>query len=129
MKDFPQPSVHASAKLERTQMINYCCCCSVAKPCSTLCNPMDCGPSGSSFLHYLPKSAQLWLEKQLIIVYPGNRRLQSITNDTVYQRSPWQIFLGEEYYLQKRTGCKMSFIIITNILNIKINIFWCIQFI
>ena len=25
-----------------------CCCCLVAKPCPSLCNPMDCHPPGSS---------------------------------------------------------------------------------
>ena len=25
-----------------------CCCCSVAKSCLTLCNPIDCSPPGSS---------------------------------------------------------------------------------
>ena len=28
------------------------CCCSVAKSCPTLCNPMDCRTPGSSLLHY-----------------------------------------------------------------------------
>ena len=29
-----------------------CCCCSFAKLCPTLCNPMECSMSGSSILHY-----------------------------------------------------------------------------
>ena len=29
-------------------------CCSVAKLCPTLCDPMDCSTPGSSVLHYLP---------------------------------------------------------------------------
>ena len=28
------------------------CCCSVAKSCLTLCNPIDCTMPGSSILHY-----------------------------------------------------------------------------
>ena len=35
-----------------------CCCCSVAKSCPTLCEPIDCRTSGSSVLHYLPEFAQ-----------------------------------------------------------------------
>ena len=35
-----------------------CCCCSVAKSCPTLCNPMDCSTPGSSFC-YFPESAQI----------------------------------------------------------------------
>ena len=34
-------------------------CCSAAKSCPTLCDPLDCGIPGSSVLHYLPDSAQI----------------------------------------------------------------------
>ena len=34
------------------------CCCSVAKLCQTLCDPMDCKKPGSFVLHYLPEVAQ-----------------------------------------------------------------------
>ena len=33
-------------------------CCSVAKLCLSLCDPMDCSTLGSSVLHYLPEFAQ-----------------------------------------------------------------------
>ena len=40
-----------------------CCftllCYSVAKSCSTLCDPMDCSLPGSSVLHYLLEFAQI----------------------------------------------------------------------
>ena len=36
----------------------HCWCCSVAKSCPTLCNPMNCSTPGSSVLHYLPECAQ-----------------------------------------------------------------------
>ena len=32
---------------------HFCCCCSIAKPSLTLCNPMDCSTPGSPVLHYL----------------------------------------------------------------------------
>ena len=35
------------------------CCCSVAKSCLTVCNPMDCSIPGSSVLHYLSDIAQI----------------------------------------------------------------------
>ena len=41
------------------------CCCSVAKSCPTLCNPVDCSTPGSSVLHYLLEFAQIhihWLD-------------------------------------------------------------------
>ena len=34
------------------------CCCSVAKSCLTLCDPMDCSTPGFPVLHYLPEFAQ-----------------------------------------------------------------------
>ena len=36
----------------------YCCCCSVAKSCPVLCDPMDCSTPGFPVLHYLPELAQ-----------------------------------------------------------------------
>ena len=35
------------------------CCCSVAKSCPTLCNPMDCSTTGFPVLHYLQEFAQI----------------------------------------------------------------------
>ena len=34
------------------------CCCSFAKSCPTLCNPMDCSTTGFLVLHCLPEFAQ-----------------------------------------------------------------------
>ena len=34
------------------------CCCSVAKSCLTLCNPVNCSRPGFSVHHYLPEFAQ-----------------------------------------------------------------------
>ena len=36
----------------------YCCCCSVAKLCLTLCNLMNCTIPGFSVHHYLPEFPQ-----------------------------------------------------------------------
>ena len=35
------------------------CCCSVAKSCLTLCNPMGCSTPGFPVLHHLPEFAQV----------------------------------------------------------------------
>ena len=35
-----------------------CCCCSIARLCLTLCNPMDCREPDFLVLHYLPEFAQ-----------------------------------------------------------------------
>ena len=34
------------------------CCCSVAQPCLTLCDPMDCSTPSFPVLHHLPELAQ-----------------------------------------------------------------------
>ena len=36
-------------------LVIFCCCCSVAKSCLILRNPMDCSTSDPSILHYLPE--------------------------------------------------------------------------
>ena len=36
----------------------FCCCCSVAQLCLTLCDPMDCSSPGFPVLHHLPEVAQ-----------------------------------------------------------------------
>ena len=35
------------------------CCCSVAKPCMTICDPMNCSTPGFPVLHYLQEFAQI----------------------------------------------------------------------
>ena len=37
----------------------FFCCCSVAKSCPTLCDPVDWSTPGSSFLHYLQEFVQI----------------------------------------------------------------------
>ena len=45
---------------------SICFCCSVAKSCLTLCNPMDCSTPGSPVLHYLPELSQTHVQEHLI---------------------------------------------------------------
>ena len=53
-------AVHAIKSPSYTQAHSaVCCCCSVAKLCPTLCDPIDCSTPGSSVLHCLPELAQL----------------------------------------------------------------------
>ena len=40
------------------ELWDFCCCCSVAKPCPTLHNPIECSTPGFPVLHYLPEFAQ-----------------------------------------------------------------------
>ena len=50
-----------------------CCCCSVIKSCSTLCDPKDCSIPGLPILHDLPESAQthvLWVSDAMQPSHP-----------------------------------------------------------
>ena len=61
LKDCPFP-IEQFWHLHRKSFDHVCmtlCCCSVTKPCLTLCNPMDCSTPGFPVLHYLPELAQI----------------------------------------------------------------------
>ena len=45
-------------RFSRTSAFIIFCCCSVAKSCLTLRDPMDCSMPGFPVLHYLPELAQ-----------------------------------------------------------------------
>ena len=48
-----------------------CCCCSVAKLCPILCDPMDCSTPGYTVLQYLPKVLQLMsIESMMLSNHP-----------------------------------------------------------
>ena len=49
------------------------CCCSVAKSCLTLCDPMDCSTPGFPLPHYLPEFAEThvhWIGNAIQPSYP-----------------------------------------------------------
>ena len=49
------------------------CCCSVAKSCPTLCEPMDCSMPGFPVLHQLPELAQThvhWVSDAIQLSHP-----------------------------------------------------------
>ena len=55
-----QPWASSSATRENTSsFLRLCCCSSVAKPCPTCCEPMDCSTPGFPVLHHLPEPAQI----------------------------------------------------------------------
>ena len=45
----------------QTQLTMHACCCSVAKLCLTLCDPMDCSPPGSSVHGFLQARILKWI--------------------------------------------------------------------
>ena len=47
-------------------------CCSVAKSCLTLCNPMDCSTPGFPFLHYLLEFAQTRVDCVSYAIQPSH---------------------------------------------------------
>ena len=61
-KHLPSPPTHSTLHFQVSwEPSQYFCCghCSVAKLCSTLCNPVDCSMPGFPVLHYLLKFAQI----------------------------------------------------------------------
>ena len=53
------------------------CCCSVAKSCPTLCNPMKCSTPGSPIPHYLPEFAQIHVHWVSDAIHPSHPLLPS----------------------------------------------------
>ena len=63
---WPQSSFlffHNTGKNPENKTLPYevhdCCCCSVTKSCTTLCDLMDCSPPGFPTLHHLTELAQV----------------------------------------------------------------------
>ena len=48
-----------------------CCCCSVAKSCLTLCNPIDCSTPGPPVLHYFLEFAQIHVHCVSDAIWPS----------------------------------------------------------
>ena len=64
------------------------CCCSVAKSCTTFCNPVDCSPPGSLVLHYLPEFAQIhvyWVGDAIQPSHPLSLRFAPALSPSQYQ--------------------------------------------
>ena len=53
-------------------IFTFCCCCSVAKSCLTLCDPMDCSTPGFSVLYYHPEFAQIHVHWVSVAVQPSH---------------------------------------------------------
>ena len=51
---------------------DYCCCCSVAKSCTTICGPMDCSIPGFPVLHYVPEFAQIRVHRVGDAIQPSH---------------------------------------------------------
>ena len=49
-----------------------CYCCSVAKSCLTLCNPMDCGTPGFPVYQHLPELAQTHVHQVSDAIQPSH---------------------------------------------------------
>ena len=101
------------------------CCCSVAKSCPTLFNPMNCSMSGCPVLHYLPEFAQThvsegwWIESYVYgqgnlgtLDSEGERDLEEVQDGIMglpnrwSWASPFQVTVGD--FVQSLTRLSWS---------------------
>ena len=64
--------------------LNICGCCSVAKLCLTLCDPMDCDTLGPPVLHYLPEFAQNQVHWISDATYPSHLLLPPLLLPSIF---------------------------------------------
>ena len=55
-----------------TQVLKHICCCSVAKSCLTLCDPMACSTPGFPVLHCLPELAETHVHRVGDTIQPSH---------------------------------------------------------
>ena len=80
-------------------MCVYCCCCSVAKLCLTVCDPMDCCTWGFPVLHYLPEFVQTHVHRVGDAIQPSHTQRHTYTNTCTY------IYTGIGYRLYSIFSC------------------------
>ena len=81
------------AILQPEEASSYCCFCSVAKLCPTLCDPMDCSPPGFHVLHYLLEFAWTHVHWVSDAVQPSHPLSPPLLLPSVFPR----ISLSNEY--------------------------------
>ena len=59
--DHPPPRAKRENNITIAKVFTICCCCSVAKLCPTLCNPMDCSTPAFPVLYHPLESAQIYV--------------------------------------------------------------------
>ena len=82
------------------------CCCSVAKSCLTLCDPMDGNTSGFLVLHYLLEFAQNHIHWIGDAIQPSPPLLSP--SPPVFNLSQHQGLFGSSHQMAKVTGVSAS---------------------
>ena len=110
--------IKANMTITRTsQQFFYWCdvCCSIAKSCPTLCDPMNCSMPGSSVLYYLLEFAQIhvhWISDSiyLILCHPFSFCLQSFPTSGSSPTSQLFALGGQNIGASASTIFKVDFI-------------------
>ena len=85
------------------------CCCSVAKLCLILCDPMDCSMSGSHDLHCLPEFAQIHVRWVHDVIWPSHPLLlPSAFAFTLSQHQGLFQWVDFSYHVAKVLGASAS---------------------
>ena len=78
------------------------CCCTVAKPCPTLCDPMDCNIPGFPVLHHLLDFAQIhvnWVSDAIKLSHPLSSPFPPVFN--LFQNQDLSQWAGSLYWVAK----------------------------
>ena len=92
----------------------FCFCCSVAKLCPTLCDPMDCGTPSFPVLHYLPEFAQThvhWVDDASVVMgWVSHTNSNNFLLNTLHKwRKKWHptpvLLPGKSHGRRRLVGC------------------------
>ena len=107
-----QVSVTCIWRLEKSGGLStvtvQCCCCSVAKLCLILCDPMDCSTPGFPVLYHLPEFAQTHVHRVSDAIQPSHPLLPP---------SPRALSLAQHQGLFHRVSCSDQ---VANVLKLQL---------
>ena len=97
----PMKSLNLNLLLWNAWYLNLCCTCSVAKPCPTLCDPMDCSTPSFPVLHYLPEFAHThvhWVSNAIQLSHPLLRLFSCLQSFLAWQCLPMSHIRWPKYW-------------------------------
>ena len=81
--------------------LNLSCCCSAAKSCLPLCDPMDCSPPGLPIPHHLPELAQVHFHWVSDAIQPSHHLMSSSAQHSLSQHQGLFQWVGSSQHVAK----------------------------